>query len=84
MRSSTGNTANARNGSNAGCSQASRTYAILVEFRSLLQAEGGYIQGASSLDDRILDKEASRLGVTRQSIIKDWLAERLERLAYDK
>lgn len=25
-----------------------------------------------------LDKEASRLGVTRQSIIKFWLAERLE------
>jgi hypothetical protein len=27
----------------------------------------------------MLDKEASRLGVTRQSIIKVWLAERLER-----
>lgn len=27
-----------------------------------------------------LDNEASRLGVTRQSIIKVWLAERLERL----
>lgn len=26
-----------------------------------------------------LDKEASRLGVTRQSIIKVWLAERLKR-----
>ena len=26
-----------------------------------------------------LDKEATRLGVTRQSIIKIWLAERLER-----
>ena len=26
-----------------------------------------------------LDKEAQRLGVTRQSIIKLWLAERLER-----
>ncbi|MUG95323.1 CopG family transcriptional regulator [Scytonema sp. UIC 10036] len=26
-----------------------------------------------------LDREASRLGVTRQSIIKVWLAERLER-----
>ena len=26
-----------------------------------------------------LDKEAKRLGVTRQSIIKVWLAERLER-----
>ena len=26
-----------------------------------------------------LDKEANRLGVTRQSIIKVWLAERLER-----
>lgn len=31
-----------------------------------------------------LDKEASRLGVTRQSIIKIWLAERLEQLAADK
>ena len=28
-----------------------------------------------------LDKEAKRLGVTRQSIIKLWLAERLERRA---
>ena len=28
-----------------------------------------------------LDKEASRLGVTRQSIIKIWLAERLEQLS---
>ena len=28
-----------------------------------------------------LDREASRLGVTRQSIIKVWLAERLERSA---
>ena len=28
-----------------------------------------------------LDKEAKRLGVTRQSIIKVWLAERLERLS---
>lgn len=27
-----------------------------------------------------LDKEAKRLGVTRQSIIKIWLAERLEKL----
>jgi hypothetical protein len=27
-----------------------------------------------------LDKEASKLGVTRQSIIKVWLAERLEAL----
>lgn len=27
---------------------------------------------------RSLDKEAGRLGVTRQSIIKIWLAERLE------
>ncbi len=29
-----------------------------------------------------LDKEASRMGVTRQSIIKIWLAERLEHLAH--
>ena len=28
-----------------------------------------------------LDKEASRVGVTRQSIIKLWLVERLEELA---
>ncbi|MEA3545408.1 MAG: CopG family transcriptional regulator, partial [Thermodesulfobacteriota bacterium] len=28
-----------------------------------------------------LDKEASRVGVTRQSIIKVWLAERLEGIA---
>lgn len=31
-----------------------------------------------------LDKEASRVGVTRQSIIKVWLAERLESLAANK
>ncbi len=31
-----------------------------------------------------LDKEASRLGVTRQSIIKIWLAERLEQTAANK
>jgi hypothetical protein len=31
-----------------------------------------------------LDKEASRLDVTRQSIIKIWLAERLEQLSADK
>lgn len=31
-----------------------------------------------------LDKEASRVGVTRQSIIKVWLAERLEELASNK
>jgi hypothetical protein len=28
-----------------------------------------------------LDQEAKRLGVTRQSIIKVWIAERLERVA---
>ena len=28
-----------------------------------------------------LDREAKRLGVTRQSIIKIWLAERLEQIA---
>ncbi|MDD5319393.1 MAG: CopG family transcriptional regulator [Methylococcales bacterium] len=32
----------------------------------------------------LLDKEASRIGVTRQSIIKIWLAERLEQLAANK
>jgi hypothetical protein len=31
-----------------------------------------------------LDSEASRLGVTRQSIIKVWLAERLEESAANK
>ena len=31
-----------------------------------------------------LDREASRLGVTRQSIIKVWLAERLEQSASSK
>lgn len=31
-----------------------------------------------------LDKEANRLGVTRQSIIKVWLAERLERAAVEQ
>ena len=31
-----------------------------------------------------LDKEASRIGVTRQSIIKVWLAERLEEHAANK
>ena len=31
-----------------------------------------------------LDKEASRIGVTRQSIIKIWLAERLEESASNK
>jgi predicted DNA binding CopG/RHH family protein len=31
-----------------------------------------------------LDREASRLGVTRQSIIKVWLAERLEQVASNK
>ena len=31
-----------------------------------------------------LDKEASRLGVTRQSIIKIWLAERLEQSASNR
>jgi L-lysine 2,3-aminomutase len=28
---------------------------------------------------RLLDKEAKRLGVTRQSVIKFWLAEKLEK-----
>lgn len=31
-----------------------------------------------------LDREAHRLGVTRQSIIKVWLAERLEQTASNK
>ncbi|MFK4754229.1 MULTISPECIES: type II toxin-antitoxin system BrnA family antitoxin [Oceanospirillaceae] len=31
-----------------------------------------------------LDKEATRLGVTRQSIIKIWLAERLEQSTFNK
>ncbi|TGO03336.1 hypothetical protein PN36_08340 [Candidatus Thiomargarita nelsonii] len=29
-----------------------------------------------------LDKEAKRLGVTQQSIIKVWIAERLEKVRY--
>lgn len=29
----------------------------------------------------LLDKEAKRLGVTRQSIIKVWMADRLEKLS---
>ena len=31
-----------------------------------------------------LDRDADRVGVTRQSIIKVWLAERLEELAANK
>lgn len=31
-----------------------------------------------------LDREAGRLGVTRQSVIKVWLAERLEKIASNK
>lgn len=31
-----------------------------------------------------LDREASRLGVTRQSIIKVWLAERLQQAGQDR
>lgn len=31
-----------------------------------------------------LDKEARRVGVTRQSIIKIWLSERLEQASYNK
>jgi len=31
-----------------------------------------------------LDQEANRIGVTRQSIIKVWLAERLEEIAANK
>jgi hypothetical protein len=34
--------------------------------------------------DHCLYKEAERIGVTRQSIIKIWLAERLEVLAANK
>lgn len=31
-----------------------------------------------------LDREAGRLGVTRQSVIKVWLAERIEKIAQTK
>jgi len=31
-----------------------------------------------------IDKEASRIGVTRQSIIKVWLAERLEQSTFNQ
>jgi hypothetical protein len=30
---------------------------------------------------RLLDKEAKRLGVPRQSIIKVWIAERIEKVS---
>ena len=40
-------------------------------------------QGANRIwaDTIDIDREARRLGVTRQSIIKVWIAERLERAA---
>ena len=46
----------------------------------------GYEQKRVNVDFPIwmvnaLDREAKRLGVTRQSIIKVWLAERLEQLS---
>jgi hypothetical protein len=46
----------------------------------------GYAQKRLDLDFPVwmieaLDREASRLGISRESIIKVWLAERLEQLA---
>jgi hypothetical protein len=46
----------------------------------------GYEQKRLDLDFPVwmieaLDREASRLGISRESIIKVWLAERLEQLA---
>ena len=57
----------------------------ITEFLELSQAtRPGYQQKRVNVDFPLwmveaLDHEAKRLGVTRQSIIKVWLAERLER-----
>lgn len=56
----------------------------VLEHLDLSQAKrSGYEQKRVNVDFPVwmiesLDREASRLGVTRQSIIKIWLAERLE------
>jgi hypothetical protein len=59
----------------------------ITEFLSLSQAKRpGYEQKRVNVDFpawmiEALDHEAKRLGVTRQSIIKVWLAERLAQLS---
>lgn len=57
----------------------------ITEFLDLSQARRpGYEQRRVNVDFpawmiESLDREARRLGVTRQSVIKVWIAERLER-----
>ena len=59
----------------------------ITEFLDLSRAKRpGHEQKRVNVDFPIwmieaLDREAKRLGVTRQSIIKVWLAERLEQLS---
>ena len=59
----------------------------ITEFLDLSRAKRpGHEQKRVNVDFPIwmieaLDREAKRLGVTRQSIIKIWLAERLEQLS---
>jgi hypothetical protein len=58
----------------------------ITEFLDLSQARRpGHEQRRVNVDFptwmiEALDREANRLGVTRQSIIKVWIAERLERV----
>ena len=58
----------------------------ITEFLELSQVQRpGYQQKRVNVDFptwmiKALDREAQRLGVTRQSIIKIWIAERLEQL----
>ena len=57
----------------------------IVEYLDLSQAHrGGLTQKKINVDFpdwmiKALDQEARRLGITRQSLIKVWIAERLER-----
>ena len=59
----------------------------ISEFLDLSQAKRpGQVQKRVNVDFPVwmiqrLDKEAKRLGVPRQSIIKIWIAERLEKVA---
>ncbi|MHC5351804.1 type II toxin-antitoxin system BrnA family antitoxin [Metapseudomonas furukawaii] len=60
----------------------------VLEHLDLAQAKrAGHEQKRVNVDFPVwmiesLDREASRLGVTRQSIIKIWLAERLEQVTH--
>ncbi|BAU72543.1 type II toxin-antitoxin system BrnA family antitoxin [Metapseudomonas furukawaii] len=60
----------------------------VLEHLDLAQAKrSGHEQKRVNVDFPVwmiesLDREASRLGVTRQSIIKIWLAERLEQVTH--